>query len=125
MNWFSNPGLINYFYSEALKVKSNDKISKEDFSYNGNPPVSKEAAVIMIADTVEASSRTLKKPTVAKLEKFVWTQIMDKFDSGQLNQCDLSFRDLDKIKNTFVHILAGHFHSRIEYPKIDEKKEVK
>jgi hypothetical protein len=72
----------------------------------------------MLADSVEAASRTLKKPTIARLEQFVRELVMDKFGHDQLSASELSFHDLDIIMNTFVRILAGHFHSRIEYPKI-------
>ncbi len=113
-------GLISYFYQRALVSEGAERISQEDFCYNGTPPTSKEAAVVMLADSVEAAGRTLKKPTVAKLEKFVWSIIMEKFDSGQLNDSDLTFRELDSIKRTFVQILAGHYHTRIEYPKTRE-----
>lgn len=116
-------GLISYFYSEALKDNDDQQnVNPEDYSYSGSPPLSKEAAVVMLADTIEAASRTLKKPTVAKLEKFIWKHIMDRFTSGQMNYCDLTFKDLEIIKNTFVQILAGHFHSRIEYPDMKEDK---
>jgi hypothetical protein len=116
-------GLIEYFYTEALKnEEENQKISPEEYSYNGSPPVSREAAVVMLADTIEAATRTLKKPTVAKLEKFIWSKIMDKVINRQMINCDLTFRDMEKIKQSFVQILAGHFHSRIEYPKAEEGK---
>ncbi|WP_319561193.1 HDIG domain-containing metalloprotein [Marispirochaeta sp.] len=114
-------GLINYFYVEALKTDGGTK--PEDFSYNGIPPTSREAAVVMLADTIEAATRTLANPTVAKLEKFIWKQIMAKFENHQLDNCDLTFKDLEKIKRTFVQILAGHFHTRIEYPEQREGKE--
>ncbi len=113
-------GLINYFYVEALKADG--KTKPEDFSYNGTPPASREAAVVMLADSIEASSRTLTNPTVAKLEKHIWKLIMQKFETRQLDNCDLTFKDLDKIKQTFVQILAGHFHTRIEYPEQPERK---
>jgi membrane-associated HD superfamily phosphohydrolase len=74
----------------------------------------------MLADTVEAASRTLKKPTVSKLEKFVWNIIMDKINSGQMVNSELTFKELETIKKSFVQILAGNFHSRIEYPDMDE-----
>lgn len=115
-------GLISYFYVQAIKAKEDKSVTPEDYSYSGTPPVSKEAAVIMLADGVEAASRTLKKPSVAKLEKFVWEMIMDKFTSGQMNNCDITFRNLETIKRAFVHILAGHFHSRIEYPEVVRSK---
>jgi hypothetical protein len=74
----------------------------------------------MLADTVEAASRTLKKPTIAKLEKFVWSIIMDKFNSNELGECDLTLADLETIRRSFVQVLAGYFHSRIEYPRTRE-----
>jgi putative nucleotidyltransferase with HDIG domain len=116
-------GLISYFYIQALKSQKGSKVQPEDFSYTGVPPTSREAAVVMLADTVEAASRTLKRPTVAKLERFIWSSIIEKFTSGQMNDSDLTFRDLETIKKTFLQILAGHFHSRIEYP--DKKEAVK
>ena len=112
-------GLISYFYAQAKKTKG-ESVSPADFSYTGIPPVSKEAAVVMLADGVEASARTLKKPSVAKLERFVWERIQERFSSQQMSNCELTFRDLELIKQSFVHILAGYFHSRIEYPEIDE-----
>jgi putative nucleotidyltransferase with HDIG domain len=116
-------GLISYFYQRALndgKTEKNGKISSNDFSYSGEWPKSKEAAVVMLADAAEAAARTLKNPTVGKLEKFIWNIIMDKFDSGELQRSNLTFADLEDIKNSFVHILAGYYHSRIEYPSQKE-----
>jgi cyclic-di-AMP phosphodiesterase PgpH len=115
-------GLISYFYAQALKNKGNKSISPKDYSYVGTPPVSKEAAVVMLADSVEAASRTMKKPSVAKLEKFIWNSIQDRIVAGQMSNCELTFRDLEMIKKSFVHILAGQFHARIEYPDIDESE---
>jgi hypothetical protein len=122
-------GIIAYFYHRALNHSKTDdpnreKISSEDFCYAGERPESKEAAVVMLADHVEAASRTIKKPTMAKLEKLVWMIIMDKFKTDELSNSNLTFKDLEIIKQSFVHVLAGYFHSRIEYPKIKDKKEV-
>ncbi len=114
--------VIGYFYSQALK-QSDQKISPEEFSYNGSPPKSKEAAIVMLADVIEAQSRTLKKPTVKKFEKMVWEAIMRKITNGQLSRSDLSFQDIELINNAFVQILAGHFHNRIEYPDTKETEE--
>ncbi len=113
-------GLISFFYSEALKKQGNTKIDPESYSYTEPPPTSKEAAVVLLADSVEATARTLKKPTVAKLEKLIWNIIIDKFQRQHLNSSTLTFHDLEVIKKTFVHILAGYFHSRIEYPEVNE-----
>ena len=111
--------VIGYFYQQAVK-SSREKVAPEEFSYNGIPPRSKESAVVMLADTIEAQSRTVKKPTVQKFEKMVWDTIMLKVGRKQLSNSVLSFQDMEKIKNSFVQILAGQFHNRIEYP--DQKE---
>ncbi len=116
-------GVINYFYAEAVKKEHSKKISREDYSYNSTPPESKEAGIVMLADSVEAASRVLKKPTIAKLDKYIWGIIIEKLENGQLINCGLTFKELLKIKNSFIQILAGHFHSRIEYPKLEEDKQ--
>jgi len=115
-------GLIGYFYIEAINKEGNKKnIQREDYSYTGIPPESKEAAVVMLADTVEAASRVLKNPTILKLEKFIWKLIMEKIDSGQMSNTTLTMNDMLIIKKSFVNILSGYFHTRIEYPKIKRK----
>jgi putative nucleotidyltransferase with HDIG domain len=108
--------VISWFYHEALKRES--QVDKEDFTYPGNPPRSRESAVVMLADVTEAAVRTLKKPSASRLEKFIQELIMSKFEQGQLSESELTFRDLETIKKTFVRVLAGHYHSRIEYPKM-------
>jgi len=113
-------GIIKYFYQRALENGQKANVASEDYSYPGVPPRSREAAVVMLADTVEAAARTLKKPTIAKLDKFVWDIIMDKFTSHELGDSELTLRDLELIKKSFVQVLAGYFHSRIEYPKLKE-----
>ena len=111
--------VISYFYNEAKE--KDPTVSPEDFSYPGNPPSTRESAVVMLADTVEAACRTLENPSVTRLEKFITTLINAKVEHGQLDNCDLTFRDISKIKEAFVQILAGYYHSRIEYP--DQKNE--
>lgn len=115
--------VISYFYREALSNnEKGSKISPEDFSYNGTPPMTKEAAVVMLADSVDAVSRTLKQPTTTKLDKIIWKIIMEKIEHKQLIYCDLSLKELEIIKNSFIMILAGRFHTRIEYPEAREGK---
>lgn len=111
-------GIITWFYDKALKADG--EVRPDDFSYPGQPPASREAAVVMLADSVEAATRSLKKPTLARLEQAIHDLIMDKFAQGQLARTNLTFRDLETIMNTFTRILAGHFHTRIEYPKARE-----
>ncbi|MDP2815371.1 MAG: phosphohydrolase, partial [Rectinemataceae bacterium] len=102
-------------FDQALKI--DPEARKEDFSYTGEPPESREAGVVMLADSVEAASRTLIKPTVSRLEQFIREIIDGKIAGGQLDRCALTFRDLDLVRASFIKILAGYFHSRIEYPK--------
>ncbi len=111
--------IIQYFYHKALEQEKD--VSIEVFSYPGNPPRSREAAVVMIADTCEAAVRTLEKKTANKIEEFIQTLINNKLEQGQLAESELTFRDLETIKMAFVRVLASYYHSRIEYPK--EKKE--
>ncbi|MDR2432949.1 MAG: HDIG domain-containing protein [Treponema sp.] len=115
--------LISWFYNKA--VQKEDQVNAEDFSYPGTPPRSRESAVVMLADVTEAAVRTLSKPTAAKMEKFVQQLFSAKVEHGQLAESELTFRDLETIKNAFVRVLAGYYHSRIEYPeqKPDQKKE--
>ena len=106
--------VISYFYSEAKK--KDEQAPEEEYSYIGNPPESKEAAVVMLADTVEAACRTLVQPSTSRLEKFIHQLIMSKTEHGQLDNADLTFRELTIIEESFVSILAGYYHTRIEYP---------
>ncbi|MDR1030776.1 MAG: HDIG domain-containing protein [Treponema sp.] len=115
--------VITWFYNEALK--QDPQASKEDFSYPGNPPRSRESAVVMLADVSEAAVRTLEKPTASKIEKFLQELITAKVEHGQLAESELTFRDLETIKHAFVRVLAGHYHSRIEYPKLPAKEPTK
>ncbi|MDR2210747.1 MAG: HDIG domain-containing protein [Spirochaetaceae bacterium] len=112
--------IITWFYNEALKREGS--VNAEDFTYPGSPPRSKESAVVMLADITEAATRTLKKPTMARLEKFIQGLFDAKVDSGQLSQSDLTFRELETIKRAFIKVLTGYYHSRIEYPKIPETR---
>ena len=105
---------ISYFYAKAKELDPNVDI--EDFCYPGIPPRSKESAVVMLADIVEAACRTLEKPSVPRLEKFIDELVSGKIKSGQLDNSELTFREVRIIKAAFVKILAGYYHSRIEYP---------
>lgn len=105
--------VISYFYNEA-KAKD-PTLSPEDFSYKGNPPSTRESAVVMLADTVEAACRSLDNPTVPRIEKFITVLFNGKMEQKQLDNCDLTFRDLAKIKEAFLPILGGFYHNRIKY----------
>jgi membrane-associated HD superfamily phosphohydrolase len=102
---------------EAQEGQNKSIVKVEDFTYPGTPPRSRESAVVMLADVTEAAVRTLTKPTAAKIEKFIQELFAAKVEHGQLAQSELTFRDLETIKKAFVRVLAGYYHSRIEYPK--------
>ncbi len=106
--------IIAYFYEEAKK--ENPNVNPADYSYTGNPPSTKESAVVMLADTVEAACRTLENPTEERLDKFIQMLINGKAEHHQLDKCDLTFSDITTIKDAFVKLLVGYYHNRIEYP---------
>lgn len=106
--------LIAYFFEEAKKRDPN--VNPADYSYTGNPPTSKESAVVMLADTVEAACRTLDNPTEERLDKFIRTLINFKAEHHQLDKCELTYSDVTKIRAAFVKLLVGYYHTRIEYP---------
>ena len=111
--------VIAWFYDKAKQT--DEATRKEDFSYPGAPPANKEAGIVMLADAAEASTRTLKKPSVPRLDAQVRQLILDKVQEGQLDDCSLTIRDLEVIRHSFVRIMAGQFHSRIEYPRQKEQ----
>lgn len=118
--------LIYYFYQRALeKVVDDTQLEEEDFRYPGPKPQTKETATVLLADAVEASSRTLSKPTPARIEGLVRKIINNKFIDGQLDECELTLKDLNKIAVSFVRVLMGVFHSRVEYPEAEQKSRVK
>ena len=106
--------IIAYYYEEAKKEDPN--VNPADFSYTGNPPETKESGVVMLADTVEAACKSMDNPTEERLEKFIDNVIAGKMEHGQLDNCDLTFGDLKKIKEVFVKTLAAYYHGRIKYP---------
>ncbi|MDD3889079.1 MAG: HDIG domain-containing protein, partial [Syntrophomonadaceae bacterium] len=110
-------GLAKYFYSRALEEDREGIISEESFRYEGPKPQSKEVALVMLADSVEAAVRSLDAPTQTKIESMVRKIIRDKLNDGQLELCDLTFKDLDTIARSFCKILEGIYHKRIEYPE--------
>lgn len=114
--------LVYYFYRRALeKFEAAKPVDEEGFRYPGPKPDTRETAVVMLADSVEAASRTLKEPTPANIEDLVYKIINNKFIDGQLDLCDLTLKDLEKISAEFIRILSGMYHSRINYPENNGK----
>jgi len=117
--------LISFFYERAKEQEPDKNLLRDDFCYPGPKPRSKETAIIMLADSVEAASRTLDEPTASRLKGLVDGIIDGKIADGQLDDCNLTFIDLAEIKKSFVPVLTAMFHTRIEYPDGDAKKQAK
>lgn len=116
--------VINYFYQKAkdLQEDGSQPVSDKDFRYPGPKPQTKEAGIVMLADAVQATSKTLSDPAPARIQGMVQRIINSIFVDGQLDECELTLKDLHLIGEHFIRILNGIFHSRIEYPDASEKE---
>ena len=129
--------LVYYFYHKAneLKREGEGKVEKglekpediaavneKNFRYPGPIPSSKESGIISLADAIESASRTLRKPSPAKIKALVDEIVMKRISEGQLNNCSLTLRELMKIRESFATTLRSMLHSRIDYPKEKEKE---
>ena len=113
---------MSFFFDKALKQAAarknpKDDVNEEDFRYPGPKPQSREAGIVMLADSVEASVRSIVEMTPQKLESVIDNMIKQRFIEGQLDECTLTLRDLTNIKEAFLKILMGIHHQRITYPE--------
>ncbi|MBD3320876.1 MAG: HDIG domain-containing protein [Chitinivibrionales bacterium] len=108
--------MVSFFYDKAVEQDPHKQVKKENFRYPGPIPQTRENAIIMLADSVEAASRSLSTSSPKLLRELVKKIIRDKLNTGQLDQCKLTLRDLDRIVDGFMPVLQGIFHSRVEYP---------
>jgi putative nucleotidyltransferase with HDIG domain len=110
--------LVRYFYNKAKLTydPEEQKIGEEDYRYPGPPPQSKEAALVMLADSVEAASRSLKAPTKDNIKRVITDIINAYLQDGQLDGCDFSLRDLRTAASSFLGVLFAIYHPRVEYP---------
>lgn len=106
--------LLKYFYYKAKE--ENDHIDEMDYRYPGPKPQTKEAAIISIADSVEAAVRSMTHPTPEQIKNLIDSIVQERLKDGQLNECDITLKEIEVIKKTFSETLNGIFHSRIEYP---------
>lgn len=111
--------LIQFFYNRAIENQDEtiDEVQEADFRYPGPKPQFREAALIMLADSIEAASRSLDEPTPMRLQNIVKNIIQRKFMDGQLDECNLTLKDLSIIEEAFIRVLLGIYHQRIDYPK--------
>ena len=105
--------LIHYFYHRALE--SNAETDEASFRYPGPRPRTKEAAILMLADSVEAASRSIEEPTPARFQDMVEKIINNKFTDGQFSECPITLHDLNRLSESLVNTLSGIYHARVEY----------
>lgn len=116
--------LVSYFFDKAKKNKDESlrALTESDFRYPGPKPQTREAGLVMLGDVIEASSRTLTNPTPARIRSLVRERIERVYMDGQLDDCELTLKDLNIIAETFTRILTGIFHHRIDYPEAPQKE---
>ncbi len=107
---------VMFFYHKALQLSDGQQVDINDFRYAGPKPKTKEAAIVMLADTIEAAVRSMKDPTPKSIDQFIERLIRGKLEDGQLSDSPLSLQDIDHICEAFSGILRGVYHERIEYP---------
>jgi putative nucleotidyltransferase with HDIG domain len=108
--------LIEYFYDKAVKEHPEAVVNQNDFRYPGPRPQSVEAAILMIVDAVEATSRTIEEPNREKIEAMIRHIIVDRLTDGQFDECNLSTREIATLTDALIHSLEAAFHTRVEYP---------
>ncbi|SCX93888.1 HD family phosphohydrolase [Alkaliphilus peptidifermentans] len=114
--------LVAYFYHKAKNMANGEEVEEQTFRYSGRKPQSKETAIVMIADSVEAAVRSLTSPTKDKIENMIHKIVKDKLEDGQLEESNLTLNEIEKIKQSFISVIMGIFHERIAYPDLDPKE---
>jgi hypothetical protein len=114
--------LVSYFYSRAAENgQTGQRLGEEDFRYDGPLPETREEALVMLADSCEAAVRAMPQPDQGRIDATVRRIIRERLVDGQLEKCDLTLRDLDRVADVFIRVLVGIFHARIEYPQDSER----
>ncbi len=108
---------IEFFFAKAEREEPGHATDPNDFCYPGPKPQSKETAVAMLADAVEAASRTLAEPSPEKIRTLIQKLTDARIAAGEFDECGLTFRDLDRVKREFARVLTGLYHHRIDYPE--------
>ena len=107
---------VMYFYAKALEQANGKEVDVADFRYDANPPATKEGAIVLLCDTIEAAVRSMQNPTPEAIEGFIVKLVQGKLQDGQLSNCPLTLKDIDDICRACSTVLNGVFHERIEYP---------
>ena len=108
-------GLVSYFYNQAIQEEGAENVKKDQFRYPGPKPKTKEAAILMIADAVEAAARAMNATTTEEIDSIINKIIDERINDDQLSECPLTLADLKTISATFSRILRGNQHDRIKY----------
>jgi putative nucleotidyltransferase with HDIG domain len=114
--------VMAYFYQRALEYDSHDSVNVNDFRYPGPRPSSKETALIMLADSTEAAVRSLESPTAPRIRAIVRKIIESRMNDGELDESGLTLNDIAVVREKFIQLLTGVFHSRIPYPAQREEE---
>lgn len=112
---------VMYFYHKALQLSNGSPVDISEFRYDGPRPNSKEAAIVMLADTIEAAVRSMPDPTPKAIDQFIERLVRGKLEDGQLSDSPITLRDIDEICAAFSGVLRGVFHERIEYPEVQHR----
>jgi len=113
--------LMSFFYKKAKDISGDGVVNEADFRYPGPKPQTKETGIVMLSDAVEAATRTIPNPNMGKVRTMVENLVDQRFKDGELDECDLTLRDLKRIVDGFMPVLSGVFQRRIEYPEEDNK----
>ena len=111
---------VMFFYHKALQMSDGRHVDINDFRYAGPKPRTREASIVMMADSIEAAIRSMKDPTPKAIDQYIERLIRGKLEDGQLSECPLSLSDIDQICTAFSGILKGVYHERVEYPKVEK-----
>ncbi|MDP2210706.1 MAG: HDIG domain-containing protein [Candidatus Aquicultor sp.] len=118
INEHHGTSIVAFFYHKAKESVVKETINEENYRYSGQRPKSKEAALVMLSDSVEAAARTIAKPTPGRIEQLIKRIVQSKLDDGQLNESNLTLNDIEKIIRSFTQLLTSLYHTRVEYPTV-------
>lgn len=118
INEHHGTSVVAYFYHKAKENIVKEVVSEENFRYSGRRPKTKEAALVMLADSVEAAARTISKPSPGRIEQLIKRIVQSKLDDGQLSESNLTLNDIECIIKSFTQVLSGLYHTRVEYPSV-------
>ena len=123
INTHHGNALTSYFFLKAKETETTKKVAETDYRYTGPRPFTKEGGVVMLADSVEAAVKSLEDKCDDNIESCIRKIIKEKLDDGQLENCDLTLKDINIITKSFSNVISGYYHKRVAYPEIPEREE--